>query len=190
MTKTYSYELSKKDLTKLQNDLNRIPKILSSTEFKEYLGDKLKEALRFIQRNLLTTVNNDLAEQLSNYMNSNHLEIEGDTIYIYNDAVINISKKNMKPTTKINYPAQLSLAKIVEYGIGYTGLKNTKHQEEVEDWTYDMNNHGYKGWYYTDVDGSRHWTNGYEGRMIFYHLKEFVKLNAEKWIIDYMNKEL
>jgi hypothetical protein len=95
----------------------------------------------------------------------------------------------MEETTKAKYPAQLSLAKIIEYGIGKVG-KSTPHQEEVEDWTYDMNNHDEKGWYFVDNDGTLHFTKGYQGRMIFYHLKEFVKAYIEQWIIDYMNEKI
>ncbi len=189
MTKTYSYDLSISDLTKLQKDLDKIPKILESQEFKQYLGERLEEALKFIQRTSLTTVNTDEDVEMSTYMNSNHLEIENDTVYIYNDATIDISSKNMSETTKARYPAQLSLAKIVEYGIGYTGGAFTP-QDEVEDWQYDVNGHGVKGWYYKGNDGEIHWTNGFAGRMIFYKLKEFVKAYIEKWIIDYMNEKI
>lgn len=189
MTKTYSYELSVFDLQRLQKDLKKVQDIIQSDEFKKYLGEKLEEALKFIQKTSLSTINSDEDIEMSTYMNSNHLEIEGDTIYIYNDAKIDITSKNMRETTKARYPAQLSLAKIVEYGIGYTGGAFTP-QEDVEDWAYDVQGHGAKGWYYKDDSGVIHWTNGFAGRLIFAKLKEFVKAYIEKWIIDYMNEKL
>ena len=94
----------------------------------------------------------------------------------------------MKETTKANYPAQLSLAKIVEYGIGYTGMRTD--QTEVEDWEYDVNNHGYRGWYYEDSNGQIHWTNGFEGRLIFLNLKKAILNNIEKWINEYIEMKL
>ena len=190
MNKTYEYELSVYDFEKFQKNIEGIIRIVSSQKFKEYLGERLNEALRFIQRELLTTVNTELQEEMSNYMNSNHLEIEGDTIYIYNDAQIDIASKNMKETTKANYPSQLSLAKIVEYGIGYTGSINTPTAQKDEDWQYDVNNHGYSGWYYINDNGDAVWTNGYAGRLIFYHLKEFVEKSISTWISDYLKKEI
>lgn len=190
MNKIYEFELSVKGLSELQKLVKNISDIISSDRFKEYISKRLEESLIFIQKASLTTINTDEDLELSNYMNSNHLKIEGDTIYIYNDAVIDLSNKNMSETTKERYPAQLSLAKIVEYGIGYTGGAFTEHQEEVEDWEYDVNNHGYKGWYYRDNGGTLHWTNGFAGRMIFFKLKEYIKVNINKWIIDYINKEL
>lgn len=189
MEKIYEYELSEDDLTKLGLQFDKIIKLLEGDDFKKFLGDKLKEGLKFIQRTSLTTVNNDIAEEMSKYMNSNHLEIENDYIYIYNDAEIDISKKYMKPTTKKNYPAKLSLAKIVEYGIGYTGGMSTL-ESEVEDWEYDVNSHGYKGWYYIDESGAVHWTNGYQGRFIFYKLKQFVEAYIQNWINEYLDNNL
>ncbi len=190
MNKTYVIDISSQDdIKKFRNDLAKLERKLGSDDFKQYLGKKMEEALRFIQRELLTTIDNDLKEELSNYMNSNHLEINDDTIYIYNDATIDISSKNMKETTKANYPAQLSLAKIVEYGIGYTGAL-TPHQEENDDWEYDINNHGYKGWYYINDNGETIWTNGYQGRLIFFHLKEFVEKSVGTWIEDYIEKNI
>ena len=189
MEKIYSYEFSITDLKRMKNDISKISKILSDEDFKEYIGKRLEEALKFIQRYSLTTVHTDEDAEMSTYMNSNHLKIEGDTILIYNDATIDVSSKNMQETTKARYPAQLSLAKIVEYGIGYTGGM-TEPQNEVEDWEYDVQGHGVKGWYYRDDNGNIHWTNGFAGRMIFYQLKLFVQTHIENWIMDYINEKL
>ena len=111
-------------------------------------------------------------------LNDNNLKIEDDTIILYNNSKIDISSKNMKETTKANYPAQLSLAKIVEYGIGYTGdLKTDK--TEVEDWEYDV-----------DDSGQTVWTNGFEGRLIYYKLQNNIKQNIGKWIKEYVELKL
>lgn len=189
MEKIYSYELSVKDLKKMKQDIAKITSVISSKEFLDYLGQRIKEALLFIQKSSLTTVKTKEDIEMSNYMNSNHLEIEGDTILIYNDAVIDIASKNMKETTKARYPAQLSLAKIVEYGIGYMGA-TTEPQQEVEDWEYDVQGHGVGGWFYRDDGGTIHWTNGFQGRMIFYQLKLFVKSHIAVWCDEYIKEKL
>ena len=96
----------------------------------------------------------------------------------------------MSEETKANYPGMtLSLAKLVEYGMGYTGLTSTPNQEEVEDWEYDVNNHGYTGWYYYDNDGERYWTNGFAGRMVFYQLKQHTEQKIFDWIAEYWVQE-
>lgn len=188
MNKVYEIDFSVNGIQKMQDMLSSINTLLTDKKLMEYIGEKCKRELEKICLQRLTTVNDDNLDK-SNYMNSNHLEIKDDTIYLYNNSRIDISSKNMKETTKANYPAQLSLAKIVEYGIGYTGSINTD-QTNIEDWEYDINNHGYKGWYYTNDNGQVVWTNGFEGRLIFYNLKLNIQENITKWIKDYIEMKL
>lgn len=188
MKKIYNIYLSESSLNAFQKRLNNLEQILLSKDFKEYIGKKCMEALKQITTTKLTSYNEENIDT-SYYASRNQMKIEGDTIILFNDSMIDISTKNMKETTKANYPAQLSLAKIVEYGIGYTGSISTD-QTEVEDWEYDVNNHGYKGWYYTDDNGEVHWTNGFEGRLIFLELKNTIMKNASKWISEYIDIKL
>ena len=193
MTKVYYYNLNRDGFRKLKKDLKSISKSIRSQKFRKFIADKLMNELTQIQRQSLTTVNSELEEMLSNYMTSNHVLIGGkddETILIYNDAMIDVSQKNMSEETKANYPGMtLSLAKLVEYGMGYTGLTSTPNQEEVEDWEYDVNNHGYRGWYYYGDDGERYWTNGFAGRMIFYQLKQRTEEKIFDWIAEYWVNE-
>lgn len=188
MKKIYEIEFSPNGIEELQRLLKYINTTITSEEFLEYIGNKCQKELEKICVQKLTTLSKENIDK-SEYMNSNHLKIEKDTIYLYNDSKIDISSKNMKETTKANYPAQLSLAKIVEYGIGYTGSINTD-KSEVDDWEYDVNNHGYKGWYYIDDNGQTIWTNGFEGRLIFYNLKRSIKENIKKWVKEYIEIKL
>lgn len=184
--KTYRYDLDKDGFKKLSRDLSTLKRNISSYKFKKYLANKCLDALVQIQEQSLTSINNDDDIFLSDYMSSNHFEIGEDVIIIYNDAVVDVSSKNMSDEKKANYPnLTISLAKIVEYGIGYTGLNFTPHKEEVEDWEYDVNNYGERGWYYRDDDNVVHWTNGFEGRMIFYQLKKKVEEKMLDWIAEY-----
>ena len=183
MNKIYEYDLTEHDLNDFQKKLEKIEYLLLSEDYTKYLGRKMKEALKKIQKQRLKTINTKEDIDESNYMSSNHLEIEDGTIYIYNDAIIDISSKNMNETTKANYPAKLSLAKIVEYGIGYTG---EIYSQGNEDWVYDVNQHGNKGWYYKDKNGEIRWTNGYAGRYIFLALKEYVYEHISEWTDSYV----
>ena len=117
-------------------------------------------------------------------MNSHHLEIKGDMIYLYNDSVIDTSDKNISEEKRSNYPLKLSLAKIVEYGIGFTGSINAN--SEAENWEYDVNKHGPSGWIYMTNDGKFHTTNGFAGRYVFLELKHYIEKNIGKWISDYI----
>ena len=68
MNKIYEYELSVYDFEQFHKHIEGIIRIVSSQKFKEYLGERLNEALRFIQRELLTTVNTELQEEMSNFV--------------------------------------------------------------------------------------------------------------------------
>ena len=188
MAKTYEIEFSAAGMRELQRILSNINTLITDKKILEYIGNKCKKELEKICVQNLTTLDEKNLDT-SDYMRNNNLKIEDDTIILYNNSKIDISSKNMKETTKANYPAQLSLAKIVEYGIGYTGdLKTDK--TEVEDWEYDVNRHGYKGWYYIDDSGQTVWTNGFEGRLIYYKLQNNIKQNIGKWIKEYVELKL
>lgn len=186
MIKTYTYTLSVKSLEQMRKDISDIYKIISSPELLKFIEKKCNEELMQICVNEL----NGFEEELENgdYMSGMHSEIKDGTIYVYNNSVIDVSSKNVSDTTKRNYPNGLSLAKVVEYGIGFTG--SFTEGVKSTDWEYDINNHGEEGWYYQDKDGNFHWTNGFEGRLIFLKLKQKIQENIQKWIYEYVGKEL
>ena len=185
----YVVDISINGLDSVQKYFYRYKRLIADRAFREFIANKCEKQLQVIcYQNL--NINEEQVKN-SNYMNSMHTEIDNDYIYIYNDSEIDIASKNMEEVTKENYPAKLSLAKIVEYGIGYTG-KQTPNVTELENWEYDVNNHGYKGWYYKDnnynSNGKFYWTNGFEGRLIFYKLKEYIEQNISKWVYEYIDK--
>lgn len=194
--KTYEVALSKEGLRELKNKLITIQRSIKTKKFKIFIAEKCLKELRKIQANSLTTVGDENDFLLGDYMDCNGYDILDDGIRIYNDAMIDISSKDMSEEYKATYPdLELSLAQIVEYGIGYTG-QSTPHQEEVEDWAYDIRvkpdgsqGYGSKGWYYTDSSGIKHWTNGFQGRLVFYQLKERAKEKMADWIAEYWVEE-
>lgn len=186
--KTYNLDFSVNGISKSIEMLDMLKEIINDPYFLNYIGDKCKEALNTISINNLSSVETDFEEESSLYLSSNKLEINNDIIYLYNDSKVDISSKNMSETTKENYPAQLSLSKIVEFGIGYTG--SIYADNEVDNWQYDVNNHGFKGWYYKDNNGNIFWTNGFEGKYIFLKLKYFIEKAIKIWIQDYFRDKI
>ena len=168
--------------------VNKIYDTLNSTLFIEYLTKKLSASIHKIALEQLSTVNTQEDVDASLYMNSMKTEINGSTIYLYNDSEIDTSTKIISPEKRAKYPLKLSLAQIVEYGIGYTGFINPLPIQV--DWQYDVNDHGYKGWYYTDKSGKTFWTNGFEGRLVFLRLLYWLRDNAANIIAEYLNENM
>lgn len=195
MIKTKYYELSVEGLQKIKSVVINIGTLVVSDDLKKYIAKKCSDEVFKISLEHLNEITNDEADgsiNASNYLHSFGSEIRGDCIFIYNNAVIDMAEvKARNPNMDISkYPPQLSLAKIVEYGIGYTGNLNTKKTGVDNDWQYDVNEHGYKGWYYHDRSGNLHWTNGYEGKLIFYRLRKVVRDEAPQWVSEYFDKNI
>lgn len=160
---------------------------LQSPKFILYMSEKLKNALNDIANTQVSTI---ISEALSSnekydYLSGMGVEITDNKIILYNNSIIDVSTKKLKDSTRANYPLQLPLGQIIEYGIGYTGDVNTKLYRN-ESWQYDVNEHGYKGWYYEDSQGNIHWTNGFAGRLVFYRLCLWLEENAKELIYNYL----
>ena len=62
-------------------------------------------------------------------------------------------------------------ALFAEFGTGIIGADNPHPEASVQGWTYDVNGHGEKGWFYnkgTTEEPDIYWTKGYEGRQYMY----------------------
>lgn len=187
--KTYNISLSKTGLETLDKILGNISRLFSDKSFKEFLAKKCETELQDICNASLGSLSNEDVD--SEYMRNMHTEITDDYIMLYNDSLIDVNSKEMYESTKKNYiGGVLSLAKVVEFGVGIVG-QNTPHQEEIiGEWEYDVNNHGDAGWYYRDSTGNVVWTRGYEGKLIFYQLKERIIKNIPSWVSEYIEKNL
>lgn len=187
--KTYNFDLLNNGAKEFEGYIESIKKVLLSDEFKEFLLNKCRITLENICSMNIPITNHYEPDIENNYMAGMKTEIGEDYILLYNDSTIDINSKNMSETTKAKYPAQLSLAKIVEYGIGAEGA-NSVYQSQVEGWDYDVNNHGSKGWYYKDDSGNIYWTDGFKGCFIFYKLVENVEEFIGDWIVEYLQNNL
>lgn len=193
MAKLYktNYELSTSDMKFFEKYLDKFLELMDSTRLINYIAKKCEKELKNISVKNLSTISTKEDIESSTYINSNKLEIDYSKkeIILFNDSTIDVRTKNISQEKLNNYPLKLSLAQMVEFGIGYTGSLSA-NGEVPKDWQYDVNNHGAKGWYYKDNNGNYHWTNGYAGRFIFYKLKTYVEKNISKWIAEFFESNL
>ena len=91
------------------------------------------------------------------------------------------------PSERLGYViADCPYAIYVEYGTGIIGEADP-HPLAAEQWAYDVNQHGIKGWVYkSDKDGEFHWTQGYFSRPFMYNTMRWLEESAP----DIMSKML
>ena len=171
-------EIKKKLIKTLQND-----------NFYKYIGGILERQFYLIAHRELVTLSEQEDFDNSEYINSFHLEIKDNVVRIYNDAMVDLSNKNISDEKRANY-TELSLASIVEYGIGYQGSFTQQTTQGEDNWQYDINNYEDKGWHYKGEDGLGHWTKGYEGKLIFYKILTYFRENMTEIIADYLKNNL
>jgi hypothetical protein len=167
-----------------------IMKLLNDDKFIYYVAKQLSNNILRIALRETSNIGSDVmsGEEINDYLNGFEIAIENNLITIYNASVIDTTTKNISPEKRLNYPPRLSLAKLIEYGFGYTGFANT--QELPPDWAYDVNQHGYRGWYYEDKAGQLHWTNGMEGRLVFLKLCWWLEENFADIVNKYLRNNL
>lgn len=176
-----SYEVTVIGLDSTIMNIDMLAKLLTSSELKKYLGQKCLEEVKKISSEKIISLNEDTLDN-SRYMMAHQIKLTKDAIIIYNDSEINVSEKGW-----MENPYSISLAKIVEYGVGYTG--SIYSNPEAPNWEYDVNNHGSKGWYYIDSAGNKKWTNGFGGKYIYLTLAKKIEEKASDWINEYIEKK-
>ena len=115
--KSKKYEIdifNVEEIKAFQNELSNLQDILQSKEFMNFLGEKCLEELNRIIDNTLS--DNEYIPQMSEYKDSNKIEVHKDYVRIYNDSMVDMS--NVSEKTLLNYPDGLSLAKLIEFGTG------------------------------------------------------------------------
>lgn len=186
--KTYNIDIgSSVGIKKLSKMLDTIEALFTSMEFKEYIAKKAQKELDKICVEKLHNLESYDIE--GHYLGGMYVTIEDDVITLGNDSMVDIEGKNMKPETKARYATGLSLAKIVEFGVGSQGTSD-------ETWEVNVNRdehiakYGRDGWYYLDNNGNIHWTTGIEGKFIFYTLTQRIEENISNWINEYIESKL
>lgn len=190
MSKAYEVELSIQGITKFKNKLNKINKILSSEDFIEYLEGKcFQELLRVTDISVNDINYHSVSEDITRYRTNHQHEHEGNVITLWNDTMVNFDELNVSDETRAKYPNGLSLAKIVEFGTGIVGA-NSEASKYAENWQYDVNSHGNKGWFYKDRTGQLQWSRGINGKLVFLNTKKRIEKNIENWVTEYIDKKL
>jgi hypothetical protein len=178
----YKYKITGKK--EWDEKLEKLGDAFGSKEMMDYLGDKCERVLYKITNENLSTIE-DL--ETSEYARNHKKEVVGNKIILSNDTMADLSE--LSPETLKNYPNGFSISHAVEYGTGVVGLNSEASTFAPSEWQYDVNNHGYKGWFYTK-NGVIYWSRGFEGRLIFYKTALEIRDNASSWIDQYIKNKL
>lgn len=176
----------------IEKSKQEVLELVTSKEFINFVAKRASESAINIALEGTESIGSDVLseEEVSRYLSSFNTEIGSKSFTISNMSEIDLSSKNMSQATARGYGKGLSLSQLIEYGMGYTGLVNTQFITDPTIWQYDVNNHGYKGWYYVDENGQTHWTNGMEGRLIFLKLSNWVYDNLPKLIEEFISNNV
>lgn len=181
----YKVELSQYGINKAIKYLETLKSSFANRDFLEYLQKKSFQVLTEITNQNL---NSDELEQYTHtYRTSHQSKIELETIYLWNETMVDLDNLNLSDETRQNYANGLSLAKIVEYGTGIVGA-NSEASKHANNWEYDVNGHGESGWFYQDQDGKLQFTRGIEGRLIFYKTKQEIEKRFTSWVNEYIKE--
>ena len=176
------YQIKINGIDECLETLSSVKKIMKNYEFMEYIAKKSKETL-----DRITSQNSSgHKEDTGKYAQNHEVEVYQEEIILFNNTKADLS--HLSESTRANYPDGFSIAKAVEYGTGIVG-RDSQGSSQAEDWAYDVNNHGDKGWFY-EKNGKIYWTKGMEGKLIYYKTKEEIEKNVGKWISEYIDENL
>lgn len=128
--------------------------VLNEKSFKKAENELLQYALRLEATEKL--ILQRLAEYAKHQMEVHLLESvnsETSTGELISSLSIEYGEHFARVFTENEY------AKYVEFGTGIVG-SNNPHPQLPNNWKYDVNSHGEKGWVYTAKDGKQYWTKG------------------------------
>lgn len=198
MDKIYQVDLNVEDLSKFANKIKEISKALSSMEFKQFLLEKCKTMRDevMLQRDIAHIEEaNDSAnqEKVDAYTSGNKEEIVGDTISLYNDSVIDIDSANTffsEEYRDTHYPAEFSLAELVEYGAGLVGAESSLNTGDEWEYTVNSGRDYSLGWKYKSDNDLPAETQGSEGKYIYYYLAQAIEDNIEYWVDEFLDRKI
>lgn len=162
--------------------------LLQNQKFYNHIGNLLTQKFNELCFSEINSIASQESFDTSDYKNGFHLEIKDNVIRIYNDALVDLNKTGLSDEQKAIY-GELSLASIVEYGIGAIGMNTQITTQNEDGWQYDVKNHGMSGWGYK-IDGIQYWSRGYEGKLIFYKIAKYLEDNIENIIENYLKENL
>ena len=178
-----TYKVNLENYSEVAKVIQEINDSLQSEEFKHFLLEKCKQELDAIIRQKLVDVESDIMQI---YPDGNSTKIGSDYIELFNNSMVDLS--NLGEKALQNYTSGLSMAKLVEFGTGVVGAAS-EASSYAEDWEYDVNSHGNKGWYY-QKDGMIYWSRGMEGKLIYHTLQLKIEEKISGWIEEYLQDKI
>lgn len=76
----------------------------------------------------------------------------------------------------------------IEFGFGIVGKNNPMQGNEENDWEYDINGHGEKGWFFYDNYGQLVHTQGREGINFMYNTIQKYRTAWKDYLIQLLNE--
>ena len=131
---------------------------------------------------------NEIEKSLSNHIK----ELTKQQDFEFMISIVNVESGELKNsiTWEFDETKQKGIIKVgaahsifVEYGTEIVGA-NSPHPELKEGYTYDVNNHGMKGWlYFDDKQNHLRWTRGQKASAFVYKTTEFLRNEADKEVV-------
>lgn len=172
-------------------ELETLKEVFKTKSFRSYIADKCIELVREIcNENTYWDEHSVWTNKLQEYKNGHKVDIGNDYVLIFNDT--NYSQDELwwlSPQTRDNYIDGLSVAYLIEYGMGING-------SEAEDWQVNMPS-AYKRqsgdtWvgYNPDNYPEATFYHSQEGKFIYLKLQTGVEERFEDWVDEYLGKVL
>ena len=172
-------------------ELETLKEVFKTKSFRIYIADKCIELVREIcNENTYWQEHSVWTNKLQEYKNGHKVDIGNDYVLIFNDT--NYSQDELwwlSPKTRDNYIDGLSVAYLIEYGMGING-------SEAEDWQVNMPS-AYKRqsgdtWvgYNPDNYPEATFYHSQEGKFIYLKLQMGVEERFEDWVNEYIGKVL
>lgn len=165
-------------LKEVTDTLINLKELYSNRSFIDFIKRKCIASVKYQTDVRLSSLVDLKSALLSNYRNNHKVKDTSTGFLLYNDLMNN---------EWIKY--DFSIAEAVEYGIGKVG-DGTGINASENNYLYDINKHGDKGWVYKDKDGNTVWTKGYEGRNVYYYTYLDIMKNMDNWIDEFIESGL
>jgi len=196
--KVYKVDLDEDNLRKLIDRYQKIGNALNGIEFKHFILEKCKKAREeiMLERDISNIEENRDSvnqEKVDAYTSGNKEEISGNTITLYNDSVIDIPNTDTffnEVYRDTHYPAELSLAELVEYGVGLVGADSSLNTGDEWEYTANSSRDYSLGWKYKSDNELPAYTKGSEGKYIYYYLARAIEDNINNWVEEYLDMKI
>lgn len=179
----YVYDMSKQlDVDKLDMEILQLANIISSKKFKSYIADKCLALLKEICDDATFWEEHSVwASKLDEYRNGHKVEIGNDYVLVFNNTQYSQDELWwLSDKTKENYQDGLSVAYLIEYGMGVNSAG-------ADDWETSSKSK-WVGYNPDDYPRAKFYQSR-EGKLIYLKLSLGVEERIEDWISEYIGKE-